>query len=355
MPIHHSLWTVSSEPSEVPASSMASEQELETMIAAAPQILSREWMLIGRQENTGFGGRVDLLALAPDGSLVLIELKRHRTPREVVAQAIDYASWVEQLEPDDIAAIYRRFLPAGNLAADFKDRFGQPLDEDTLNDSHQIVIVAADLDASTERIVHYLGQRDIAINVLFFQVFKHGEQRFLSRAWLLDPGQVQVSATSTSKGEKEPWNGEYYGSFGHGDERDWEEARRYGFFAAGGGAWYTNTMNLLDIGDRIWVRVPKLGYVGVGRVTGKPARASDFEIEGQPALSVLKSDYHRAFADDAEKSEYFVPIEWLQSVPLAEAVNDVGMFGNQNTVCAPKTPSWRTTVETLKSRFGIEK
>jgi len=333
---------------------MTSELELENMITAAPQILSREWMLIGRQENTGLGGRVDLLALAPDGSVVLIELKRHRTPREVVAQAIDYASWVEKLEADDIAAIYRRFNPAGNLSSDFRERFGQVLDEDELNQSHQIVIVAADLDASTERIVHYLGERDIAINVLFFQVFKHGDQRFLSRAWLLDPGQVQVSAASKTRGEKEPWNGEYYGSFGHSDQRDWEEARRYGFFAAGGGAWYTNTMNLLDIGDRIWVRVPKIGYVGVGRVTGEPVRADSFEIEGQPALSVLKGDYHRAYAGDPEKAEYFVPVEWLRSVPLSEAINDVGMFGNQNTVCAPKTPSWRMTVETLKARFGVE-
>ncbi len=31
-------------------------------------------MLIGRQEYTGFGGRVDLLAVAPDGAVVLIKL-----------------------------------------------------------------------------------------------------------------------------------------------------------------------------------------------------------------------------------------------------------------------------------------
>ena len=39
-------------------------------------------MLIGRQVRTGFGGIIDLLAIAPDGSLVLIELKRDKTPRE---------------------------------------------------------------------------------------------------------------------------------------------------------------------------------------------------------------------------------------------------------------------------------
>ena len=64
------------------------------MIVRQPAILSSHWMLIGRQEVTSHGGRIDLLAIAPDGSLVLIELKRDRTPREIVAQALDYASWV---------------------------------------------------------------------------------------------------------------------------------------------------------------------------------------------------------------------------------------------------------------------
>jgi RecB family endonuclease NucS len=76
---------------------LPSEQLLEDMIVQDPRILSSEWMLIGRQEITTFGGRIDLLAMAPDGPLVLIELKRDRTPREIVAQALDYASWLQGL------------------------------------------------------------------------------------------------------------------------------------------------------------------------------------------------------------------------------------------------------------------
>ncbi|MBP0651810.1 hypothetical protein J8J40_32595, partial [Mycobacterium tuberculosis] len=68
------------------------------MIVATPEILSRDWMIIGRQCDTGASGRIDLLALAPDGTLILIELKRDKTPREVVAQALDYATWVAALK-----------------------------------------------------------------------------------------------------------------------------------------------------------------------------------------------------------------------------------------------------------------
>ncbi len=84
MPIHHAIWKVAAQPEQVAESQLISERALEEMIVAAPRMLSDEWMLVGRQENTGFGGRIDLLAVAPDGSLVLIELKRSRTPREVV-------------------------------------------------------------------------------------------------------------------------------------------------------------------------------------------------------------------------------------------------------------------------------
>ncbi|MCH8110953.1 MAG: hypothetical protein IH905_03200 [Proteobacteria bacterium] len=98
-------------------------------------------------------------------------------PREVVAQALDYASWVEKLHAEDIAAIYGRFGPGRSLAQDFREYFGQDLDEETLNQNHQIIIVAGSLDDSTERIVSYLSERDIPINVLCFQVFTNGDEQ----------------------------------------------------------------------------------------------------------------------------------------------------------------------------------
>jgi len=119
MPFQHRIWKVSDPPEQLRESCLASEQLLEKMILASSPILSDEWMLIGQQEDTGYGGRIDLLAIAPDGALVLIELKRNRTPREVVAQAIDYATWVEKLRSEDIAAIYARFAPGRSLGRTF--------------------------------------------------------------------------------------------------------------------------------------------------------------------------------------------------------------------------------------------
>ncbi|MCK9988472.1 MAG: hypothetical protein AzoDbin1_04944 [Azoarcus sp.] len=353
MAIRTALWKVSTNPQALVESQLPSEKLLEDMIVAAPKVLSDEWMLIGRQESTGAGGIIDLLAVAPDGSLVLIELKRDRTPRDVVAQALDYAGWVEKLKPEDIAAIYGRFAPGKNLAAEFQKAFGLPLDEDTLNQSHQIVIVSSSLDPSTERIVAYLADRDIPINVLCFQIFSNGNEQLLSRAWLLDP--VHTQTTARPAGPNEPWNGEFYHSFGHSAERSWEEAVKYGFICAGGGRWYSNTLQLLSPGDRVWAKVPGAGFVGVGRVKGPVQSAIDFlvptESGDRPILDVATANYHREVAEDPDRCEYFVPIEWLDTVPVSKAIQEVGMFGNQNSVCKPTTPKWRTTVERLKEKF----
>ncbi|ODA34955.1 endonuclease NucS domain-containing protein [Planctopirus hydrillae] len=356
MPIQHAIWKIGSTPSPLPTSPLASEQQLEEMIVAAPQILSRQWMLIGRQEPTGLGGRIDLLAIAPDASLVLIELKRNRTPREVVAQALDYASWVKTLTADKIAPIYQRFSGGKNLNEAFKEHFGVELDEETLNESHQILLVAAELDSSTERIIGYLNSCGVAINVVFFQVFQHGSDKLLSRAWMIDPSKTQanVASSTTVKGEKERWNGEFYVSYG--GDCTWEDARTYGFISAGGGSWYSQTLKLLSPEDRVWVKIPGSGYVGVGRVVESVVSVNDFKVQtaaGEvPCLEVLtNADRLRRGADDVDKAEHFVRVAWLDTLSADKAFQEIGLFGNQNTVCQPTTPKWRHTVERLKTVF----
>ncbi len=54
--------------------------------------------------------------------------------------------------------------------------------------------------------------------------------------------------------------------------------------------------------------------------------------------------------DDAE---YFVPVQWLHKVAVHEAVNEVGLFGNQNSVARPRTPKWEHTVTRLKELWSI--
>lgn len=322
------------------------------MIIAAPEIVSDEWMIIGQQEDTGYGGRIDLLAIAPDSSLILIEIKKGRSPREVVAQAIDYATWVEALDAEAVFRMYSKFSSGGDLAKDFQTRFRTEIDTEEFQNHHQIVIVASSLDPSSERIVSYLGRRSVAINVLCFEVFESGSDKLLSRTWLRDPTESQLaSATAEAKSAPEAWIGEFYACFG-AKGRSWDEAIKYGFIRAGGGTWYSNTLKLLKPGDRVWVKAPGFGFVGVGRVKGFSTPFKDFQIavDGKqvPASELLVG--YKPVADP-DKEQYFVPVEWAETVPLEKAINEPGLFGNRNSVCAPKVAKWRSTIERLKTAF----
>ncbi|HQF54662.1 MAG TPA: endonuclease NucS [Fibrobacteria bacterium] len=360
MSIQHAIWCVGDEPKPLTTTRLASEQQLEEMISKMPEILSREWMLIGRQERTDDGGRIDLLAITPDGSLVLIELKRDRTPREVVAQALDYAEWVSRLTEDRIAQIFARYSKGKSLSEEFSKRFRTTLDEEALNKSHQIVVVASELDPSTERIVSYLNAKGIAINVLFFQVFQHGQELLLSRAWMIAPEMTQANASqigdANSNGPKEPWNGEFYVSLGGYHESLWRDAKSLGFICGGGGLWYSQTLKLLQPGDRIWVKIPGKGFVGVGKVLEPVQPVTQFTVSINGGdVSILDALTHpdpfRTNADDPEKCDYFVRIQWSEAIDASEAFDELGLFGNQNTVCRPTTPKWRHTVERLKTKF----
>jgi hypothetical protein len=354
MPVGQRIWRIGQHPQRLRESTLASEKLLEEMIIAAPDIVSDEWMIIGQQEDTGSGGRLDLLAIAPDSSLILIEIKRGRSPREVVAQAIDYATWVEALDAETVFRIYSRFSGGADLAKAFEARFGTAIDVEEFPNHHQIVIVAASLDASSERIVSYLAKRSVAINVLCFEIFENGADKFISRAWLQDPAESQLATSATeSKSPHAAWNGEFYVSFGT-KGRSWDEAVKYGFVSAGGGSWYSNTLKLLKPGDRIWVKAPGYGFVGVGRVKGLSTPASEFRVnvngKQKPVSEAMAADLYKN-PRDAEKGEFFVAVDWAQTASLENAINEPGLFGNRNTVCAPRVPKWRATVDRLKTAF----
>ena len=55
---------------------------------------------------------------------------------------------------------------------------------DELNASHRLVIVAGELDPSTERIVTYLHEEyGVEINVVLFRAFEDDDRLYLTRAW----------------------------------------------------------------------------------------------------------------------------------------------------------------------------
>jgi Endonuclease NucS len=282
MPLELGVWRIDSGLTSLDASKMSDEARLEDILFKDISVASPNWMVIGRQVPTAYGSFIDLLAMDRDGNLVVLELKRDKTPRDVVAQILDYGSWVRVLKDEDIASIYEDFLKKyypsltkTSLDDAFRKQFGLPAMPETLNESHELVVVASALDPSTERIISYLSEvHDVSVSAVFFRMYQDGDREYLTRAWLIEPTAAESKPTSTV-GE---WNDEFYVSFGNGKSRSWEDAVKYGFISAGNGSWFTKTLKLLEPGARVWVNVPQTGYVGVGEVTSPSVRVADFSV-----------------------------------------------------------------------------
>ena len=202
MPTAIRIWKVTTDGSlsSIPNTQINSEEQLETWLEQDISIISTDYMVIGRQVTTDFGGVIDLLCLDSSGDIVVVELKPGKTPREVTAQALDYASWVTDLSHQWITEIANDYLAENkSLETAFQVTFGDELLE-TLNEGHSMLIVAESMDSSTERIVKYLSAQGIRINVLTVQHFSGEDgKELVAQTFMIEPSEAAEKVRTGSK------------------------------------------------------------------------------------------------------------------------------------------------------------
>jgi len=182
------------------------EERLENWLGQDISLISTDLLVIGRQVETDFGGIIDLLCIDYNGDIVIVELKRDKTPREVTAQILDYASWVKDLPNERLTDIANKYLGTrGPLDEAFKNKFGSEIPE-TLNVRHKMLIVASEIDASSERIIKYLSDTyGVSINAVTFQYFQDDEGReFLARVSLIEPSEAEYRAQVKAPSKRNP-------------------------------------------------------------------------------------------------------------------------------------------------------
>ena len=359
MPIETEIWRIDKGLSPLSLTGIALEKNLQEIIAADISIVDPGLMLIGREVPTDFGGFIDILAIDAVGNLVVVELKKGKTPKEVVAQVLDYASWAYGLTSGDIAEIFieyqQRFFDKKTPEAidiALKREFKAVPEE--LNIGHRLLVVAADLDSSTERIVTYLQeQHAVDINVAFFRTFKDEGREYLTRTWLTEPDSLATEISSSAV--KTEWNGEYYVVFGEDESRCWEDASEYDFVSAGGGEKFVKPLRNLQPGDRVWVHVSGSGYAGYGKVTAAAVRFDQFMVGPDGARKPLtKCKLKAKNAFNEEQGEHFVAVRWIKAVDKLPGIWERGFFANPSIVAKPLSPRWQFTVDRLRSLWNIE-
>ena len=184
------LWSVEDDgeaKSAVPVDEIANtetEQLVEDIVVASPELLEPGLKLIGRQVPTD-GGPLDLLGVDQNGRLTVFELKRGTLTREAVAQSLDYASDLETYDSERLALLVQDY--SGRLGIDkiedFEDWYSQeyPGSTDALAEAPRIVLVGLGADDRARRIVQFLAKRGTEIQLLTFYGFRRDSKLFLAR------------------------------------------------------------------------------------------------------------------------------------------------------------------------------
>ena len=174
------------------------EERLENWIESDIEIIAPNLLIIGRQLETDYGGIIDLLCIDEKGDLTIIELKRDKTPREITAQVIDYASWVKHLAPNRVQNIAEKHLDR-TLDEAFIEKFNQELPEG-INEEHNMLIIGSKIDSNSSRIINYLSETyGVSINAVTFNYFKENEHEYLARTFLIEKNRAQITQKTSSK------------------------------------------------------------------------------------------------------------------------------------------------------------
>jgi hypothetical protein len=141
-------------------------------------------LIIGRQIITNLGGSIDLLALDRDGNTAIVELKRGKTPRETVAQALEYASWVMGLEYSELEQILRDYLNDEKLSLfEYHKAYFKPSDSEgvSFNKDQRIVIVGYEISQPIRETAIFLRRKGLRTTCIEFKHFKADpKERLLS-------------------------------------------------------------------------------------------------------------------------------------------------------------------------------
>jgi len=163
------------------------EANLEEWLASNPDGILEDGriLIVGRQVQTDLGGFIDLVGLDRDGNAVVVELKRDRTPRDVVAQALEYAAFVERLDADALEGIFRTYHSDESLSLADHHRECFALDEAeavAFNKDQRIVIIGQRVTPKIRRSAAFLGSKGVRITCVEFTFFQTGDgSRLLSQ------------------------------------------------------------------------------------------------------------------------------------------------------------------------------
>ena len=152
-----------------PETNIEFEEHMETWIENSPWALIQDELVlwIDRQSSAqGEEGTIfpDLLGVDSEGNLVIVEFKRDRTPRDVVAQLLEYAAWANELPPEQIHEIADAYFEnrdefrGKTFSNAFREAFDMPETDGLppLNQKLRLFVVAKEIHQRVADVCRFL-------------------------------------------------------------------------------------------------------------------------------------------------------------------------------------------------------
>lgn len=163
-------------------------EHFQEWIAKEPKVLGEELLII-QKEFSGFSDtreRLDLLALDKQGRLVIIENKLDDSGKDVVWQALKYASYCSNLSKENITEIFQDHLDTTNLeerAEEKLSNFFDDMDYEDLNlnkgVTQRIILIAAKFRKEVTSTVLWLLNFKVHLQCLRATPFQMDNELFL--------------------------------------------------------------------------------------------------------------------------------------------------------------------------------
>ena len=179
--------------------------DIEEWIRKNPDILKENLLVIGEQKSLPSGRQTDLLALDKNGNLVIIELKRDDSGKEVYWQAITYAAQFSEYSPNEIVALLEEYLQdIGAEADEAKSKMEEFVEEDfeKINQKQRIILVSKEFHQDVLKAAKWLSEEyDLDIKCVRLAPFKdEKEDLFLiSEVLIPTPGLEEYIKKKTIK------------------------------------------------------------------------------------------------------------------------------------------------------------
>ncbi|QYK03108.1 DUF4268 domain-containing protein [Shewanella psychrotolerans] len=302
-------------------------KHLQEWLAHEPSALGEELLII-QKEFDGFDDtreRLDLLALDKDGNLVIIENKLDDSGRDVVWQALKYASYCASLTKAQIVDIYQQYLdryepvtaeddllnaPASGSARICEFLDAPDLDELKLNlgNSQRIMLVAANFRKEVTSTALWLLGQGIGIACFKITPYSLGEQLLINIDQIIPTPEAKELMIGINAKEAEEKTTEVVLKNRHTVRREYWERALEAF-----------QKSSCDLYDNISTTKDHWLCAGSG-VTGCPFSLifNQKELRVELWLSRANSDENKWLFDELVKqkdqidSAFGEPLEWLR-------------------------------------------